>query len=195
MKPKFCFFVTVTVALGALPILAATYTTIDYPGAIYTSVNGGPSPNGDLVGIYEDTHFKVHGFVMTADGTFSSIDYPNAISTQINGWVDPKGEIVGQFSDSSSHTHGFTLYKGTFTQVDYPNAYYTALNGVNPQGNIIGTFCVTGHCGVFTLDKKAAFHEVTVSGATLGSGATISPTGAIRLHWRIWMETEPSISL
>ena len=39
-----------TVLLTAAPSFAADYTTIDYPGAIYTAVNGGPNPQGDVVG-------------------------------------------------------------------------------------------------------------------------------------------------
>ena len=57
----FCFATVLLTAASSF----AQYTTIDYPGAIYTVVNGGPSPEGDVVGTYEDAAFRVHGFIMS----------------------------------------------------------------------------------------------------------------------------------
>jgi len=46
----FCIF---TVAFATLSIASAQlYTTIDFPGAIATTLNGGPSPEGTTVGSY-----------------------------------------------------------------------------------------------------------------------------------------------
>lgn len=172
------FVFAAAAAFAAAPAVAATYTTIDYPGAIYTSVNGGPSPQGDMVGSYIDTANKTHGFLRSAKGAFTTIDYPGAINTQINGWVSPTGSIVGQYTDSANKTHGFIMTaKGVFTAVNYPGGTSTTLNGINPEGQVIGAYCVPGHCGVFTM-SGGVFTPLTAPGATLYFGASISPTGA-----------------
>ena len=168
----------ITMLIGITPIWAAVYKTIDFPGAIYTSVNGGPSPKGDVVGTYIDSGGKVHGFIGGNKGTFTTIDYPGATNTQVNGWVNPRGDVVGQYRDTANKTHGFLLDKdGNFSTVDYPGSTSTVLAGINPQGQMIGTFCTTIHCGAFTVDN-GVFTELTTAGATITSGATISPSGA-----------------
>ena len=45
-------------------------------------MNGGPSPKGDVVGIYTDAANKTHGFLLTSKGVFTTIDYPGAVNTQ-----------------------------------------------------------------------------------------------------------------
>lgn len=175
---RWYFVFAATAAIAAGPAIAATYTTIDYPGAIYTTVNGGPSPQGDVVGTYIDAAHKTHGFLRTAKGTFTSIDYPGAINTQINGWVNPSGSIVGQYVDTANKTHGFMLTaKGVFTSIDYPGGTSTVLSGINPEGQVIGNYCVPGHCGAFTM-SDGVFTPLTYPNTNIYSGSTISPTGA-----------------
>ena len=41
---------TISVAFASIAS-AQTYTTIDYPGAIATTLNGGPNPQGTSVGV------------------------------------------------------------------------------------------------------------------------------------------------
>jgi hypothetical protein len=42
-------------------------------------------------------------------------------------------------------THGFLLDQdGNFTSIDVPGASSTAASGINPEGDIVGTFVVGG---------------------------------------------------
>ena len=60
---------------------AATFTTIDPPGSIYTypwSIN----PAGAITGNYYDaTGTGPHGFLRAPDGTFTTFDIPGAVDT------------------------------------------------------------------------------------------------------------------
>lgn len=207
MRTKSTLFVfSAVLASGALPASAAVFESIDYPGAIYTSVDGGPNPQGDVVGSYIDKANQIHGFVRSRSGVFTIIDYPGALHTQLSGWVDARGDIVGHYTDQANKTHGFLLLKrvagqdrqgpdsvrfydarsradtrsgtwGTFTTIDYPNATYTALTGINNSGVMIGTYCMAGYCGAF-LDNDGVFATITNPGAVITGGATISDSGS-----------------
>lgn len=51
----------ITVAFATLSLaLAQTYTTVDFPGAIATTLNGGPNPEGTNIGTYTDTSNVIH---------------------------------------------------------------------------------------------------------------------------------------
>ena len=56
------------------------YTTIDYPGAATTEVNG-INDSGTILGLYTTTAAgPVHGWIWQ-NGTFTAIDYPGATDT------------------------------------------------------------------------------------------------------------------
>lgn len=95
-------FVTVN-ALGA----EKTYnlTTIDFPNAAATSIGGGISDRGDIVGSYTDSNKKTHGFLLS-DGVFTTIDVPGAASTLARG-INARGDVVGTYVDAAKLTHGF----------------------------------------------------------------------------------------
>jgi hypothetical protein len=86
-----------------------TYTTIDFPGALYGTFAGGGNPENDIVGLYNYTSSCPadcnHAFLLH-NGVFTSFDYPGAISTTGTG-INPGGVIVGVFQDSSGGIHGF----------------------------------------------------------------------------------------
>jgi hypothetical protein len=83
-----------------------TFTTIDFPGGIFTLV-GGSNPEGDSVGEYIDTAGVAHCFLLS-NGVFTSFDPPG---TGPNGsdatGINPGGVIVGLFADASGALHGF----------------------------------------------------------------------------------------
>lgn len=69
---------TIAAALAASSIAwAQTYTTVDYPGADDTSLNGGPNPQGAAVGSY-DAPGIAHGGFVVRNGMFTPIDVPVA---------------------------------------------------------------------------------------------------------------------
>src|SRR5215475_7796775 len=88
---------TICVVLATSSIASAqTYTTIDFPGAVATTLNGGPDPQGTSVGTYTDTSAVTHGFTLSKTGVFTSFDAPGPTSTTPN-FITPQGVIVGGF--------------------------------------------------------------------------------------------------
>ncbi len=86
-----------------------TYTTIDFPGALYGTFAGGGNPENDVVGIYNFSSSCTancnHAYQLSG-GVYTSFDYPGAIFSEATG-INPGGVIVGLFEDSSGNFHGF----------------------------------------------------------------------------------------
>ena len=112
-----------------------TFTTIDVPGAGYTSVQG-INTAGDMVGYYGATsNGPYHGFLLRG-GNFTFFDYPGAQSTFASK-INDSGLIVG-YTPGGSREHGF-LYDGTtFTQIRAGKNSVTACFGINNAGYIVG---------------------------------------------------------
>src|SRR5215831_20760384 len=70
-----------------------TFTTIDFPGASFTSAQG-ITPRGDIVGFYFRADVP-HGFLLSG-GEFTSIDFPGAYGTFAQG-INRRGDIVGLY--------------------------------------------------------------------------------------------------
>lgn len=87
------------------------------PGAVATTLTGGPNPEGTEIGTYTDTSGVSHGFQLKK-GIFTSFDPPGSTATTPN-WISPQGTIVGGYVDSNGVNHGFVFQSGTFTTVDY----------------------------------------------------------------------------
>src|SRR5262245_52899707 len=89
---------------------AATFTSIDFPGASFNAALG-INPQGDIVGRYISAGVQ-HGYLLSR-GSVTTIDVPGAVSTQPEG-INPQGDIVGLYI-SAGVTHGFLLSSGSFT--------------------------------------------------------------------------------
>jgi len=62
----------IALAYSASPLLAATFFTLNYPGAIATEPRG-INDVGQVVGTYADGDGRIHGFVWIL-GSFTTID-------------------------------------------------------------------------------------------------------------------------
>jgi hypothetical protein len=185
---RFLAMCTLSVAFATLSIAwAQTYTTIDFPGAIATTLNGGPNPQGTSVGSYTDTSNVIHGFTLTKKGVFRSFDPPGSTFTTPN-FISPQGAIVGSYNDSSSVSHGFVLKGGKYTTLDFPGAAGTTLTGLNPSGEMSGFSCSDPACGTtgnsstnhsFTVSKKGVFTSFDPPGAVSSTASTVNPSGAV----------------
>ena len=92
---RFVAVCTISVAFATLSIAwGQTYTTVDFPGAIATTLNGGPNPQGTSVGSWTDAAGVTHGFALTKKGVFTSFDPPGSTLTTPN-FISPQGVIVG----------------------------------------------------------------------------------------------------
>ena len=117
------------------------FTAIDFPGAIFTDIVD-LNDRGDLVGVWEDPSFGLHGFRLDKNG-FTSIDDPAQTwptpSTQSLGIND--GETInGLFLDVNDNFHGYTLKHGIFQTIDVPGAVGTAPEGLNESDDMVGLF-------------------------------------------------------
>ena len=164
------------------PPALGTFFTIDFPGA--SSTGGSPpmfrfkiNPEGQIVGRYQDTSGKGHGFFLSK-GSFTTIDFPGAISTWLNA-INPEGDIVANYQDASLQIHGFLLSKGNLSTVDFPGATLTAPFGINPKGDIAGAYVDTGGSVHGFLLSQGAFTPIDFPGATFTPAQGINAEGRI----------------
>ena len=110
--------------------------------------NGGTPDHRRVVGFYyPDMAVATHqeGFLID-DGEFSQLHVPGSTATQ--AWdMNPAGEIIGFYRTGSGATavfHGFVLRDDQYITFDFPGATTTAtrLRGINPRGDIVGTYAV-----------------------------------------------------
>src|SRR6266853_1176138 len=76
-----------------------TYSSFDVPEALDTEP-GGINDLGQIVGAYEGTDSRTHGFLKRQEG-FTAIDYPGAAATVPYG-INSAGQIVGLFDEEGS---------------------------------------------------------------------------------------------
>jgi hypothetical protein len=184
---RFVAMCTISVAFATLSIASAqVYTTIDFPGATATTLNGGPNPEGTNIGSYT-TSGVTHGFVLTKKGVFTSFDPPGSTLTTPN-FISPQGVIVGEYNDSGSVSHGFVLNGGKYTTLDFPGAAGTVLTGLNPSGEMSGLSCSDPACGTtgnsttnhsFVVSKKGVFTSFDPPGAVSSFASAVNPSGAV----------------
>src|SRR5215469_7908963 len=111
---RFVATCAIALALATFSIATAqTFTTIDYPGATATTLNGGPNPQGTSVGTYTDTAGVTHGFTLTRAGVSTAFYPPGSTATTPN-LISPQGTIVGAYVDASGVSHGFILSAGQY---------------------------------------------------------------------------------
>jgi hypothetical protein len=178
---------TLSVAFATLSTASAQqYTTIDFPGATATTLNGGPNPEGTNIGSYTDTSGITHGFVLKK-GVFTSFDPPGSTFTVPN-FISPQGVIVGDYNDSGNVSHGFVLDRGKYTTLDFAGAAGTTLTGLNPSGELSGFYCSDPACGTtgnsstnhsFVVSKKGVFTTFDPPGAVSSTASTVNPSGAV----------------
>jgi hypothetical protein len=112
-----------------------TFTTIDVPGAGFTTVTG-INAAGDMVGYYgKNSNGPYHGFLLSG-GKFTFFDYPGAASTVV-GKINDAGLIVGN-TNGGPRERGFS-YDGTnFTSIRHGKDAVTVPIGINSAGYIVG---------------------------------------------------------
>jgi probable HAF family extracellular repeat protein len=118
-----------------------SYTNIDVPislGAVPGStVATAINPQGDIVGTYSDTSGITHGYLLS-HSSFSSFDLPGVDFPYPFG-ISVQGNIVGW---ACCGPGGYLLSNGAVTVIDFPGAgsLNTIAYGINPQGDIVGTY-------------------------------------------------------
>jgi hypothetical protein len=175
-------------AAVAVPNIPGTFITIDVPGSCGTVVEGINS-RGDMIGNYGDCVSHFHNFVLT-NGTFTNIDPPGCfgdagfLSTEM-GINDP-GDVVGTCIDNNFGMHGYLLSKGVHTFLDAPGGVgATIASGINPNGDIVGTFSdsIGGH-GFLLSGGHYSIIDVPQAGPPSSWATAINPNGDILGTWQ-----------
>lgn len=132
------------------------------PGSTALQTNAiGINASREVVGSYNDSANRVHGFLLSR-GRFTSIDVPGAVITSANG-IGPSGDIVGNYvvpyvplvtdqpgtdpsffclapPNAASCTKGFLYHRGQFSTVLFPGHPGAVPWRIEPDGTIYGCF-------------------------------------------------------
>jgi hypothetical protein len=120
------------------------YETITFPGARLSTVGRAISNCGDIVGSWDDTGGREHGYLRARDGTLMSFDVPSAALTRAQG-VNCRGDIVGRFDEPGElpprghgrlgrHDGDSFIFRSLDVPVQGPTT--TAAQGINERGDI-----------------------------------------------------------
>jgi uncharacterized membrane protein len=162
--------------------------SFDWPGATWTDAYG-INPQGDIVGQYgstdPDTGVKtVHGF-LRKDGTLHPIDVlgqPNTMPVKINA----EGTIVGCYHVGTPA--GVTILDTMYGFVRSADGAVTSHpmsrtmnNGVNPAGDIVGTYFspTSGRAEQSYLLRDGTLTWFQAPGSIVTQAYDISPNGTI----------------
>jgi probable HAF family extracellular repeat protein len=167
--PEPPFEILVTKISGFFRDKKGRCTILDFPGANLTEAVG-VNDDGQVVGDYQDSDGKFHGFFWNA-GLFLTIDlpFPEATLTAPTG-INNVGQMVGFYFDNNAtesfpngHAHGFLYDNGTFTSFDFPDATATLPADINDHGQVVGIYGDTDFVAhSFVLDD-GAFKDFDVS--------------------------------
>jgi probable HAF family extracellular repeat protein len=126
-----------------------------------STMHNGVTPNGRvLAGISFESATLVHAYVLVRE-EYTQFDAPGATFTQ--AWdISPAGKVVGYFNPVTSH--GFVLEASSaldleedvgdddaddgdkkdnasgFMVIDVPGALWTRIFGINPEGDMVGSY-------------------------------------------------------
>jgi uncharacterized membrane protein len=176
---------------------ALTFTTIDAPGASYTSPSG-INDARQIVGTFVDPSSlgfdgisvlpgKSHGFLVSG-GTFTTIGvpFPSAcyppcppFETQAGG-INTAGQIVGAFDYAywifgQYFMQGFLFSGGRYTTIDVAGAFATQASGINDSGRVVGTFVDPPYLSEDWVSMPGNAHGFLLSGRVF---TTIDVPGA-----------------
>ncbi len=137
-------FLTLLLSVAAAASHAQSFTTIDYPGAVWTWA-AATNDAGSTIGTYTlntlpiNQGGHIYGFVRDASGNFSTIDVPGTMQVLPVG-INAAGVIAGWYEDNSYTDHSFVRTPdGQMTYFDDPAAGPGSFAvGINAEGTIVG---------------------------------------------------------
>jgi len=142
------------------------FTSIDYPGAVYT-VAQGINDSGTIVGWYQDVSGNFHAFEKTGS-TFTTLGPPGSSWSFAYG-INKQGRIVGRYrgGDCNFEDCGFLLDSGVYTQLVPPGTEeflgYAYATGINSVGIVSGFYSFTGSGGPedgFTFNRANGTYTI-----------------------------------
>jgi uncharacterized membrane protein len=166
---RFSLFSFIPLAIAASAFAQFTFTSIDFPGATFTTPFG-INNHGDIVGAYRiepPRHallIKAGQFIPLAPTTILGTNFSQARD------INDLGDIVGQFIGDDGFFHGFLLSKSVLTTLDFPGASQTSAFGINEFGTVVGSWDILDADGNLLEEhgftwKNGAFTEVNFPGS------------------------------
>jgi probable HAF family extracellular repeat protein len=155
---------------------------IDYPNASAT-IPAGINDNGTIVGYYDDSAKRRHGFWY--NGQWNSYDVPGSTATVINA-INNHDVFVGQFS-TANETSGYFVANGQAFHVVYPSARTTNLTGITDNDVLLGIYTdAQDLTHSFIKAPDGPFINFDVPGAqhTIASGIANPPSNTIVGYWQ-----------
>jgi uncharacterized membrane protein len=107
--------------------------------------------------------------------TFAPVDVPGATRTYVRG-MNGAGQIVGHYT-SEGVTRGFLLDDGVFTPIELGT--FTSARGINPEGDIVGTFRVPPAATRGFLLRNGVLSEIAYPGAAYTQPDDINAAGDV----------------
>jgi hypothetical protein len=161
------------------------FSSFDPPGSTLT-LPGWISPQGVIVGGYNDAGNVSHGFVLN-NGQYTIVDFPGAAGTTLTG-LNPSGEMSGFYcsdpacgtTGNPSTNHSFVVSKrGVFTGFDPPGAVSSLAGPVNPSGAVVGDYTDSGGVLHGYLRYHGRFATIDFPGAKFTFAGANNPQGDI----------------
>lgn len=176
----------VVIAVAASSSVAGwTWTTLEYPGPLYTTTSAYGVDGDNIVGKYNNSDGYLHGFLYSIS-TWTSLDYPAAVyrtdANDISG-----NNIVGRYyikpeDHRAGLAHGFRYDGTTWTTLDYPGAYSTTAWGIS--GNRIVGECTFSGSGIsgFLYDG-ATWTTLNYPGAGSTTAHSVDGNSIVGVCW------------
>jgi probable HAF family extracellular repeat protein len=142
------------------PAEAATFTSIDPPGAVTTYATA-INDQGVVTGSFVDSANAIHGFVRATDGSFTTFDLDGIA---VNG-INNKGWVVGSYQRYFGFIRKPNGHVTSFT-VDQQHDLLTT--GINAQGDVCGILrdSQTGADTGFVRSADGTLQEISLGSPT-----------------------------
>lgn len=159
----------------AVPMFAASYTTVKVPGSVEDAAFG-INNNFQVVGRFTPPSGGVYGFLLS-NGKYTTLQFPGQAFTYAFG-VNDSGEVVGSYA-SGPNDHGYIYQNGTYTELDYPGSAWTDLFGINNAGDIVGVYRDANNYEQGFEYSNGTFTKIQVPGAAATVPSGINNDGVI----------------
>lgn len=141
--------------LNSAALHACGFQVIQVPRALSGSTLAtGINDKSTIVGDYEDTDFKGHGFIFS-NSQFQTIDFPSGVNTHLRN-INDRGQILGTVDSTPTNENpqSFVLENGKFTILNFPDTPSNFITAFNDFNEFSGTDLGSGAQGFVIVDGQ-----------------------------------------